>query len=85
LEIRLNQTNNVIVILCLTIGIVIIINIGIIAAFRRGSDSRVKPFKTFGQALNLARNPWKKENEQLNELSHILDSIQDNSEKSESN
>jgi len=73
----LNQTSDALVIIGLTIGIVILINVGIIIGFRRGSRFQDKPYRTFGQALNIVRNPWKKENEKIEELSTLLDSIEE--------
>jgi hypothetical protein len=83
LEIDLYSVDDVLLVLCLTIGAVVLINIGIIVVFRRGGSNKASPYKTFGQAINVARNPWKKENDQMNELSNILDSIQENSDQSE--
>jgi hypothetical protein len=83
LEIDLYPVDDVLLVLCLTIGAVVLINVGIIVAFRRGGSKKASPYKTFGKAINVARNPWKKENEQMNELSSILDSIEENSDQGE--
>ena len=81
----MNQIQEITVILCLTIGIVIVLNIGIIVVFRRNPSARVKPYKTIGKALRIARDPWEEEDKQLNELSNIIESIQANSDENESN
>jgi hypothetical protein len=83
LEIDLYPIEDVLLVLCLTIGAIILINAGIIVVFRRGGNKKASPYKTFGQAINVARNPWKEEDEQMNELSNILDSIQENSDQGE--
>ena len=80
----MNQLQEVTVLLCLIIGIVIIINVGIIFLFRRDPGARVKPYKTIGKALKIARNPWEDENKKLNELSNIIESIQEKSEQNNS-
>ena len=71
------------IIIGLTLGVVILINVGIIVAYRRGDSKRDMPYKSFGQALNIFKNPWKKENEQIDELSNLLDSIEEKSEHTE--
>jgi hypothetical protein len=80
-----NQLQEVTVILCLTIGLVIIINVGIIAVFRRNPGARAKSYKTIGKALKIARDPWEDENKQLDELSNLIESIQEKPEQNESN
>lgn len=77
----MNQFQEVTVVLCLTIGIVIIINVGIIILFRSDPGARVKPYKIIGKALKIARNPWEDESKKLDELSNIIESIQEKSEQ----
>jgi hypothetical protein len=69
----------------LAIGIVILINVGIILAFIKGDKNRDAPYKALGKAIDIARNPWKEENEQLKELSNILDSIKKEAGEGENN
>lgn len=79
----MNQLQEVALILCLTIGIVIIINVSIIVLFRRDPGARVKPYKTIGKALKIAKSPWEDEDKQLNELTNIIESIQEKSEQNQ--
>ncbi len=79
----MNQSQEVAIILCLTIGIVIIINVGILILFRRDPGARVRPYKALGKALKTARAPWENEDKQLKELSNIIESIKSESEQNE--
>lgn len=77
--------NNGLLIVGLAIGIVILVNVGVILAFLKGGKDRESPYKALGKAINMVRNPWKKENEQLEELSNILDSIKEETDEGENN
>ena len=72
---------DILLILGLTIGVVILINVGIILAFRKGGKRRDMPYKALGKAINIVKDPWKKENEQIDELSDLLDSIEEKSDQ----
>jgi hypothetical protein len=76
---------DILLVLGLTIGAVILINVGIILVFRKGGKRRDLPYKTLGKAINITRNPWRKETEQLDELSNLLDSIKEEKNKGEYN
>ena len=62
-----------------------LINVGIILAFRKGGKRRDMPYKALGKAINIAKNPWKEENEQIKELSNALDSIKKEGDEDENN
>lgn len=67
--------NDILLVLCVTVGIAILINVGIISIFRKGDKNRETPIKAFRQVIKNVRNPWQKENDQIEELSNILDSL----------
>lgn len=83
MEMHLNQMSESLIIIGLIIGVVILLNVGIFIRFRKGSRTRDMPYKAFGQAIDIFKNPWKKEDQQIEELSTLLDSIEENTEKSE--
>ena len=74
---------DVLLVLGLTISIIILINVGIILRFRKSDRKRDTPYRAFGRAIDIARNPWKKEDEQLNELASILDSLKEEKDEGE--
>ena len=75
------STNDILLAVGLAIGIVILVNFGAILAFLRGSKNRDAPYKALGKAINIVKDPWKKENEQIDELSDLLDSIEEKSDQ----
>ena len=79
------STNDILLAVGLAIGIVILVNFGAILAFLRGSKNRDAPYKALGKAINIAKNPWKEENEQIKELSNALDSIKKEGDEDENN
>lgn len=85
MEVELIPETDILLVLCVTVGIAILINVGIISIFRKGDKKRETPFKVFRQVLNNVRNPWEKENEQIEELSSILDSLKKDINKGDKN
>lgn len=57
-------------VICLTIGAVILFNVIIYLSFRRGNE--VTTIDLFRKAARQARNPWQDEDEALRELSEIV-------------
>jgi hypothetical protein len=81
----LYSVNDILLVIGLAMGIVILINLGAILAFLKGDKNGDAPYKALGKAINIAKNPWEEENEQLKELSNILDSIKEEKDEDENN
>lgn len=79
------SANDILLVVGLAIGIVILINMGAILAFLKGDKNRDAPYRALGKAINIVKNPWKDENEQLKELSNLLDSIKKEGDEDENN
>jgi hypothetical protein len=57
-------------VICLTVGVVVLINIMIYLSLRRGNE--VTTVDLMRKAARRARNPWQDEDEALQELSEIV-------------
>ena len=64
-------------VICLTLFVVIGINAAIYVSFRRGEG--VKQVELFRQAFKTARQPWKTEDDSLQELSELVSEIKQRS------
>ena len=67
------EPQDILIVVGLTLFIVVLINAAILRAFRRGN----------GKILIDVRNPWKEEDKQLEELSNILNTINEEVEADE--
>ena len=69
-------------VICLTVGVVILINVMIYLSLRRGNE--VTTVDLFRKAAKRARNPWQDEDDALRELSDIVAGLQKNNEQTDS-
>ena len=68
-------------VICLTVGVVILINVMIYLSLRRGNE--VTTVDLFRKAARRARNPWQDEDDALRELSDIVAGLRSNSEQTD--
>ena len=68
-------------VICLTVGVVILINVMIYLSLRRGNE--VTTVVLFRKAAERARNPWQDEDDALRELSDIVAGLRLNSEQTD--
>jgi hypothetical protein len=68
-------------VICLTVGVVILINVMIYLSLRRGNE--VTTVDLFRKAARRARNPWQDEDDALRELSDIVAGLRLNSEQTD--
>lgn len=68
-------------VICLTVGVVILINVMIYLSLRRGNE--VTTVDLFRKAAKRARNPWQDEDDALRELSDIVAGLQSNNEQTD--
>ena len=68
-------------VICLTVGVVILINVMIYLSLRRGNE--VTTVDLFRKAAKRARNPWQDEDDALRELSDIVVGLQSNNEQTD--
>ena len=68
-------------VICLTVGVVILINVMIYLSLRRGNE--VTTVDLFRKAAKRARNPWKDEDDALRELSDIVAGLQKNNDQTD--
>jgi len=69
------EPQDILIVVGLTLVIVLLINAAILVVFRRGSGTRFDRYKVFGKILIDVRNPLREEFKQLEELSNILNTI----------
>lgn len=69
-------------IICLTVGAVVLFNVMIYLSLRRGNE--VTTIDLLRKASRRARNPWQDEDEALQELSDLVAGLRTNREQSES-
>ena len=69
-------------VICLTVGAVILFNVMIYLSLRRGNE--VTTVDLMRNAARRARNPWKDEDDALQELSDIVAGLQADSENADS-
>ncbi len=77
------ETQEILIVVGLTLVIVLLINAAILVVFRRGSGTRFDRYKVFGKILLDVRKPWREEVKQLEELSNILNTINEEVEADE--
>jgi len=77
------EPQDILIVVGLTLVIVLLINAAILVVFRRGSGTRFDRYKVFGKILIDVRNPWREEVKQLEELSNILNTINEEVEADE--
>ena len=65
-------------VVCLTVGAVILFNVMIYLSLRRGNE--VTTVDLMRNAARRARNPWKDEDDALQELSNIVAGLQSDSD-----
>ena len=70
-------------VICLTVGAVILFNVMIYLSLRRGNE--VTTVDLMRNAARRARNPWKDEDDALQELSDIVAGLRSDSENADSN
>ena len=68
-------------VICLTVGVVILINVMIYLSLRRGNE--VTTVDLFRKAAKRARNPWQDEDDALRELSDIVAGLQKNNDQTD--
>jgi len=68
-------------VVCLTVGAVILFNVMIYLSLRRGNE--VTTVDLMRNAARRARNPWKDEDDALQELSDIVAGLQSDSENAD--
>jgi hypothetical protein len=61
------EPSNILLVICLTLVIVVGVNAALYAALRRGNEA--SQFELFRRAARRARQPWKDEDDALQELS----------------
>ncbi|MBK5107335.1 MAG: hypothetical protein JJE12_04365 [Anaerolineales bacterium] len=69
-------------VICLTVGAVILFNVMIYLSLRRGNE--VTTVDLMRNAARRARNPWKDEDDALQELSDIVAGLRSDSENADS-
>jgi hypothetical protein len=69
-------------IICLTVGAVVLFNVMIYLSLRRGNE--VTTIDLLRKASRRARNPWQDEDDALQELSELVAGLRTNREQSES-
>jgi hypothetical protein len=69
-------------IICLTVGAVVLFNVMIYLSLRRGNE--VTTIDLLRKASRRARNPWQDEDDALQELSELVAGLRTNQEQSES-
>ena len=77
------EPQDILIVVGLTLVIVLLINAAILIVFRRGSGTRFDRYKVYGKILIDVRNPWREEVKQLEELSNILNTINEEVEADE--
>lgn len=69
------ETDNVLLVLCGVLTFVVLLNAGLLLGILRG---RTREQITFlGKALNAVRNPWRKQDEQFDELRRRVTDLED--------
>ena len=68
-------------IICLTVGVVVLINVMIYLSLRRGNE--VTTVDLMRKAASRARNPWQDEDDALQELSEIVADLRSDSEQTD--
>lgn len=76
------ESNQVVLVICLTLFIVIGVNAAIYVSFR--NRSTVNQIELFRHAIQRARHPWKDEDEALQELSILVASLKDTEKNQDS-
>lgn len=66
-------SSSIILVICLVILLVLLVNAGLWAAYRKGSMHQI--VNIFRSASNTARNPFHKEDTDLEELSRRVDKL----------
>ncbi|MFZ6028355.1 MAG: hypothetical protein ACOYYS_11625 [Chloroflexota bacterium] len=56
-------------VICLTVAVVILLNVAIVSLLRRGPGSSIGQIEMLRRAAHRARHPWEEEDEHLKELS----------------
>jgi archaellum component FlaC len=69
------DTNRAFLIVCLTVSAVIIFNVMIYLSLRRGNETTT--IDLMRKAAGRARNPWKDEDDALQELSNLVSGLKD--------
>jgi len=69
-------------VICLTVGVVVLVNIMIYLSLRRGNE--VTTVDLMRKAAMRARNPWKDEDDALQELSDIVAGLRSDNQQSDS-
>jgi predicted membrane chloride channel (bestrophin family) len=77
------EPQDILIVVGLTLFIVLLINAAILIKFRRGSGTRFDRYKVFGKIIIDARKPWREEDKQLEELSNIIKTINEEDEEDE--
>jgi len=77
------EPQDILIVVGLTLFIVVLINAAILRAFRRGTGTRFDRYKVYGKIFKDVRNPWREEDKQLEELSNILNTINEEVEADE--
>jgi predicted membrane chloride channel (bestrophin family) len=77
------EPEDILIVVGLTLFIILLINAAILIKFRRGSGTRLNRYKVYGKILTDVRNPWREEDKQLEELSNILKTINEEVEADE--
>jgi hypothetical protein len=70
-------------VICLTIAAVVVFNVILYLAFRRGDE--VTTINLLRNAAQRARNPWQDEDDALQELSELVSNLKSVPQKSERN
>jgi hypothetical protein len=68
-------------VVCLTVAVVIAINVMIFLSLRRGNE--VTTIDLMRKAARRARNPWKDEDEALKELANLVSDLQSDKQEPE--
>lgn len=73
------NTDNITLVICITIFMVVGINAALYVAFRRGKEASLVELTR--QAVLRMRDPWKDEEEALHELSRLVSKLKEDTPK----
>lgn len=71
------NTDNVLLIVCGVLIFVVLLNLGLLIGVLRGQSQ--ERFKVIGKAIQAAQNPWRKSNEEYEELRTRVSDLGENS------
>lgn len=67
------DTGKILLVVCLTLGAVAVLNVGLIAVLRRGNEAT--QIDLLKRAVGRSRQPWQKEDDALDELAKRVEEL----------